>query len=80
MSLDRRVRRLEGCAVGASLGDRELYARCDPVAREHDVSLDELVEETKQILGMTPAARDHYVAELRAAYERDGEAMPACLR
>lgn len=43
----------------------ELRARLDPIARAHDVSLDELVNETRRILALPADERERLEAALR---------------
>ncbi len=80
MSIEQRLARLESYLDGTNLSDRELYARCEPLARAHDVSLDELVGETRRFLAMTPAQQEQAKADLRAQLEAAGEEIPEALR
>ena len=63
MNLGARLVALEQRHVPEPSTDAELRARLDPLAREADVSLDALVEETKRVLAMTDAEREQYLRE-----------------
>ena len=72
MRLSSRLVALERRHARLTYTDAELRARLDPVAREHDVSLDELVAETRRVLAMTDAEREAYGREVRQQAEAAG--------
>jgi len=76
MNQNARLARLERGPDPQHITDAELRAFAEPVARHYDVSLDELVDETKKILAMTPAERARCEAELRAWAAEAGDAWP----
>ena len=59
-NLAARVTRLEARPVS----DATIRATVERLAREHDLDIDELYEETMRILAMLPAERAQYAAEL----------------
>ena len=59
-NLAARVARLET----QSVSDAAIRVTVERLAREHDLDVTELYEETVRILAMTPAERAQYAAEL----------------
>ena len=59
-NLAARVTRLETQPVS----DAVIRATVERLAREHDLDVDELYDETVRILAMSPAQRAQYAAEL----------------
>ena len=59
-NLAARVTRLEVRPVS----DATIRATVERLAREHDLDVGELYDETVRILAMTPAERAHLAAEL----------------
>ena len=55
MSLPTRIARLERQPNAASMADDAIRAMAEATAREHDLDVDELVEEIRRVLAMTPA-------------------------
>lgn len=74
MNLDGRLRRLEEQPVSESY----LYDRADAVARAHHLNLDEVIEEARRFLAMSPAQQAAADAEQRAgAADLDRERFAA---
>ncbi len=69
MSLSSRLDRLERRGRGEDSTEAELRAKADAVAREHDLPVDEVLEEMERILAMPPADRDAYCAAVLAETE-----------
>ena len=75
MNVTGRLDRLERRERGEGYTEAELRAKAHAVAREHDLPVEEVLEEMKRFLALPPAARDASIAALSPEERAERDAI-----